>query len=276
MAAFDARAPIWPVIIAPFVGCVYYLAIKSAFSLSIISALGHTATTDINLSDIAAPHWGSHWVYRIATEVISTAFGTFVAAGLAHGREREAALAGSCMISFEAVARLAVLVFAWKFMGLDDSTAPEPWYQYAIDAAMIGAPPAIGAYVAEAAEDLRREAPKGFGGINRLHFLWFWFAAFWYALGLIAPMVRIYLVGQEQGIIRLFIVVLLNGIPAVAIALPAFYGLALLTGHHGNSMHPIGRNMVGILVLVFGFIVGAGVQYIWYWAFQKLYELIFG
>lgn len=276
MAALESRTPIWPVIIAPLVGCVYYLSVKTAFTLSIVSVLGNTAATDINLSDIAAPHWGSHWVYRSATELISTGFGTFVAAGLAHGRERLAALAGSIIISFEAVVRLAILFFAWKYFDLDDSSAPEPWYQYAIDAVMVIAPPAIGAYVAEAAEDMHRETPKGFGGINRLHFLWFWFAAFWYALGLITPMARIYMVGQDHGVIILFLVVLINGIPAVAVAVPGFYGLALLAGHHGSTMHPAGRNMVGALVMVFGFIVGFGVQYAWYWVFQTIFEGIFG
>jgi len=171
--------------------------------------------TDIDLSDIAAPQWGSHWVYRGAAEVIATGFATFVAAGLAPGRERVAAIAGGCIISLGFLARVAMLFYALQYMDPDDFSAPEPWYQYAIETLMIFAPPIIGAYVAEAAEDMHQQEPTGFGGINRLHFLWLWFAAFWYALGLITPMARIYGLGPDSGMIATFIVLLVNVVPVV-------------------------------------------------------------
>jgi hypothetical protein len=136
-SAAPYRAPIWPVIIAPLVGAVYYLAIKAAFAQSIVSVLGNTATTDIDLSDLTAPQWGSHWFYRGVAEVAATGLATFVAAGLAHGRERLAAIVAGCTISLGFIARVAFLLYAWKYMDPADFDAPEPWYQYAIEAAMI-------------------------------------------------------------------------------------------------------------------------------------------
>lgn len=47
--------------------------------------------TDIDLSDLSAPQWGSHWFYRGVAEWVTTGFATFVAAGLANGQERLAA-----------------------------------------------------------------------------------------------------------------------------------------------------------------------------------------
>jgi hypothetical protein len=49
-----------------------------------------------------------------------------------------------------------------------------------------------------------------------------------------------------------------------------------LAGHHGETMHPAGRNLVGILVLIFGFLVGVVIQEGWYWIAQKISEAIFG
>jgi hypothetical protein len=54
-----------------------------------------------------------------------------------------------------------------------------------------------------------------------------------------------------------------------------YYGLAFLAGHHGNTMHPAGRNMVGVLVLIAGFLIGAAIQSGWYWIFRKIYEAFF-
>lgn len=58
--------------------------------------------------------------------------------------------------------------FVWK-NSADRVIVVEPWYQYAIDAGMVVAAPLIGAYVAEAAEDMHRDFAKGFAGINRAH-----------------------------------------------------------------------------------------------------------
>jgi hypothetical protein len=272
-SAAPYSAPIWPVIIAPLVAGIYYLAIRSAFAQSIISVLGQTATTDIDLSDVAAPQWGSHWIYRGAAELIATGAGTFIAAGIARGREHVASIIGGCTISLGFIIKLGLLFMAWKYLDPEEFF-PEPWYQYAIDGLMIFVPLFIGISVVEAAEDLNREEPHGFGGINRFHFVWLWVAAFWYTLGLITPMARIYTVGPS--VIHMMLILLVNAIPAAAIAIPGYYGMALLAGHHGNTMHPLGRNLVGMLVLVFGFLVGAAIQYGWYFGMQKIGTAIFG
>jgi len=52
--------------------------------------------------------------------------------------------------------------------------------------------------------------------------------------------------------------------------------MTFLAGHHVETMHPAGRNLVGILVLVFGFLVGIVIQEGSYWIVQKIYEPIFG
>jgi hypothetical protein len=140
---------------------------------------------------------------------------------------------------------------------------------------MIVGAPLIGSYVAEAAEDMHRDTPNGFGGINRFHFLWLWFAAYWYAVGLITPIARFYALQDENSIIAI-ILLLINGIPAIAVAVPGYYGITFLAGHHGGTMHPAGRNLVGILVLIFGFPVGLAIQEGWYWIVQMIFQAIFG
>jgi hypothetical protein len=96
-----------------------------------------------------------------------------------------------------------------------------------------------------------------------------------YALGLITPMARIYALANDN-VVGTIIALLINGIPAAVIVVPGYYGIAFLAGHHGGTMHPAGRNLVGALVLIFGFLVGGVIQEGWYWAIQKLYEAIFG
>ena len=260
----------WPVLVAPIVAGIYYLPIKLAFAQSIVSVLGRS-----DFFDLTTPRWGPHWVYHAAAEVIAIGFGTFIAAGLAFGRERTAAITGGCTISLGFIGKLAITYFDWKHQGADTLVVLEPWYQYAIDAATIFAAPFIGAFVAEAAEQMHRDTPGGFGGINRLHFLWLWLVVYWYALGLITPIARYY-AHQDENVITIVIVVLINAIPAAAIAVPGYYGITFLAGRHGETMHPAGRNLVGILVLIFGFLVGVVIQEGWYWIAQKISEAIFG
>jgi hypothetical protein len=269
------RAPIWPVIIAPLVAGVYYLAVKLAFAQSIISVLGQTASIDIDLSDLARPQWGSHWVYRAVAEAISIACATFVAAGIARGRELAAAIVGGCTISIGFALKLALLFIGWKYLDADDFSAPEPWYQYMIDFAMLGAAPLIGIYVTEAARDQNEQEPRGFAGMNRWHFLWLWIPTFWYAVGLITPLSRFYSL-PEPSIVTSVLTFIVNFIPAAAVAIPGYYGMALLAGHHGDTMHPAGRNLVGVLVLIFGFMVGAAIQTAWFYGLHWIWTAIFG
>jgi hypothetical protein len=267
--AIPARAPWWPVLIAPVVAGIYYLSIKLPFAQSIVSVLGR-----IDFFDITTPRWGSHWMYRATAEVIAVGVGTFVAAGLALGRERTAAIVGGCTISLSFIFNLAITYLVWKYQDADTLVVLDPWFQYAIDAAMIFAAPLIGSFVAEAAKDMHRGTRDGFGGINRFHFLWLWLAAFWYAHGLITPVAHIML--RYDNMVASIIALLINFIPAAAIAVPGYYGMTILAGHHGDTMHPAGRNLIGVLVLIFGFVIGLVVQFGWYWMFQKIYDAIFG
>jgi hypothetical protein len=261
--ASQRTSSVWLVLLAPVISGIYYFAVKLAFMESVVSVMGRTDLFEI-------PHWGSHWAFRIVAEAISVGFGTFIAAGIAHGREKIAAVVGGCAISLGFIVKLA-LAYSYS----EAVAIPEPWYQYAIDILSIVFAPIMGAFVAESAADLHRSEPKGVGGINRLHFIWLWFVAYFYAAGLIAPVGRLYALGNA-GIVTSAIALVINGIPAAALAIPGYYGLAFLAGHHGNTMHPAGRNMVGVLVLISGFLIGASIQSGWYWIFQKIYDAIFG
>jgi len=258
------------VLAAPIVAGVYYLSIKAAFAQSIVSVLGRG-----DLFDVGTPRWGSHWIYRAAAEVFAKGFGTFVAAGLSLGRERVAAILGGSAVSLGFVAKLVVIFIVWKYANDETSVIWEPWYQYAIDVGMIVAAPVIGSFVAEAAEDMHRDAPSGFGGVNRLHLLWLWLAAYCYAIGLIGPMARLYVL-HDVDVFSTFTALFVNAIPAVVMAIPGYYGIAFLAGHHGDTMHPAGRNFVGALVLIFGFFVGLLIQEAWYWIIQRIWGAISG
>jgi hypothetical protein len=237
---------------------------------------GQPTAANIDLSDLAVPQWGSHWIYRGAAEICAAAAGIFIAAGIARGREALAAIVGGCAISLGFITKLGLFFFLWMHLGPEEYSITEPWYQYAIDGVMIFVPPIVGLSVAETAEKLNQDEPNGFGGINRWHFVWLWLPAFWYARGLIAPFVQFYTAQFEVSIIKTVLAVLVHAIPAAAIAVPGYYGMTLLAGHHGNTMHPAGRNLVGALVLVFGFFVGTAVQFGWYYLMGKIGTAIFG
>jgi hypothetical protein len=262
------RAPIWPVLIAPLVAGVYYIVVKVAFGLSIVSALG---ATDIDLSDsTASPIWASHWFYRLVAEVFSVAVGTFIAAGLARGRERAAAVTGGLTISLGFLTFwIGFLIFGrlydlgWSIPDPRDYLLPEPWYQHAIDGLMIISSPIVGMYVSKLARKINVQQPVGFAGINRLHFLWLWIGAFCYALGLIEPVSH--LLTRPRGGVDLLTGILTglaaNAIPVIALLIPGFYGLALLSGHKGSNLHLVTRNLLGVIVLVVGFLIVAAIQY---------------
>jgi hypothetical protein len=267
--AIRARASLWPVLIAPIVAGLYYLSIKLPFAQSVVPVLGRS-----DFFHFTTPRWGSHWMYRVAAEVIAVGFGTFVAAGLALGRERAAAIVGGFTIALGFLVKLASTSLVWIYKDADTFVVLEPWYQYAIDVAMIFAAPLVGSFVTEAAEDMHRDNPNGFGGINRFHFFWLWLAAFWYANGLITPVARIMI--RDDNMVGTIIALLIDFLPAAAMAIPVYYGIAFLASHHGGTMHPAGRNLLGFLVLVFGFGLGLVVQVTWYWICQTVYEAIFG
>lgn len=88
-------------------------------------------------------------------------------------------------------------------------------------------------------------------------------------------MTRIY-AAQDLSLIATAIAFLINGLPAAAIAISGYYGMTFLMGRHGDTMHPAGRNLVGVLVLIFGLVVGLIIESGWYWMIQKAYEAIAG
>jgi len=266
------RAPIWPVLIAPLVAGVYYLALKAAFIRSIDAAVGTTATSNIELGDLAAPQWGSHWIYRVVAEVVSVGFATFISAGLARGRERPAAITGGITIALVFLVGTVMVIYVRIYMA-DDYVMREPWYQHVIDGLLVIGCPLVGFHVAETAREINDSQPLGLAGINRLHFLWLWFAAYWYALGLIFPISRHYMLESTfPGMITIVIDLIINGVPAVALLIPGYFGVALLSGHRGTAFHPIARNLLGVVVLVVGVVIGAAVQFVW----QSLLRWLFG
>jgi hypothetical protein len=266
--AESKASPLWPVVLAPLVAGMYYLAVKFAFAQSLTLVLGRSDFFE-------EPHWGYHWIYRAAAEVISVAVGTFIAAGLAPGRERTAAIIGGCTISLGFVGKLLLTYWLWHNEESGSLVSLEPWYQHAIDLVMVISAPVIASFISDTAKQMHRDTPVGFGGINRLHFLWLWVATYCYAMGLITPVARFYAY-QDEGMFTNVLLIAINGIPAAGIAIPGYYGLAFLTGEHGDTMHPAGRNLVGVIVLIFGFLVGIVIEEAWYWLTQKIFQTIFG
>jgi hypothetical protein len=127
------RDPVWPVWVAPLVAGVYYLALRGAFAYSVGGVVFDAS--DVNLNDMAAPQWGSHWIYRTLAEIGSLAFGTFVAAGIARQRAKAAAITGAIAISIVYFLRTAF----WLYIALFDSRweTIEPWPQHLVEAGII-------------------------------------------------------------------------------------------------------------------------------------------
>jgi hypothetical protein len=266
----EPNGPIWPILVAPIAAGIYYLAVKLAFQQSIVDVLGRT-----DFFDIPNARWGTHWVFRGVAEVIAIGTGTFVAASMAVGRQRVAGIVGGCAISVGFLIKLALAFLIPTDQDSNDRQLLEPWYQYAIDCLLLVTAPFIGDFISSSAEDLNRSHPKGIGGIARLHFIWLWWPTYLYTLGLITPVARLYGV-SDSNFVLIAISLFVNGIPALAIAVPGYYGLALLSGHHGNTMHPIARNIIGSMVLLFGFLFGIFIQYAWYFVIYSIYKAIVG
>jgi hypothetical protein len=250
-------------LIAPLVAGVYYFALKSGVekSLAIVGTLDASFEFDSNVD------WGVHWFYRLAAEVGSVALGTFIAAGLARGRERIAGITGGLTIAIGFATFWLGFFAIGKWHDLDmtvpdprDYLVPEPLYQHAIDGLMIILAPFIGAQVSKIAQDINSRKLAGLVGINRLHFLWLWFAAHFYGAGLAVPIGRYLTRSEGFGVIDLLTGALV-GLPAVAIPLiaflvPGYYGLALLSGQKRTDLRAATRNLLGVLVLFGGLLVG--------------------
>jgi hypothetical protein len=255
-----ARPSIWPVLIAPLVASVYYLALKSGVGKS----LAIVGTLDASFEFDSEVEWGVHWFYRLAAEVGSVALGTFIAAGLARGRERIAGITGGLTIAIGfATFWLGFFAFAKLHdLSIDprDYSVPEPLYQHAIDGLMIILAPFIGAQVSKIAQHINSRKLAGLVGINRLHFLWLWFAAHFYGAGLAVPIGRYLTRSEGFGVIDLLTGALVGlpaaAIPLIAFLVPGYYGLALLSGQKRTDLRAATRNLLGVLVLFGGLLVG--------------------
>jgi hypothetical protein len=170
-------APRWPVWIAPLAAGVYYLSLRGGFAHSIDGVVFDAS--DVNLSDIGAPQWGSHWIYRTLAETVSLAFGTFVAAGIARQRAKLAAQIGGLSIS-----TVYTLINAnWFYcVYLEHSyVSIEPWYQHLVEAGIILGAPFMGSAIGELyRDDIFKPSTIGFAGVNRFHFIWLWFVTSFY------------------------------------------------------------------------------------------------
>jgi hypothetical protein len=150
-----------------------YLALRGAFGFSIDGVVFDAS--DVNVHDLAAPQWGSHWIYRGFGEAVSLAFGPFVTAGLARQRARAAAIVGALAISIVYLLQNAAWIY-FVYFANSRWESIEPWYQHAVEAAVIVGAPFIGYAVSGPALELNGPTTVGFAGINRLHFIWLWFA----------------------------------------------------------------------------------------------------
>ena len=270
------RAALLPLFVAPLAAGLYYLAVRAAFSLSIETASDTIRAAKSELAGLAGPEWGTHWFYRLGAELVSVWVATFVAGGLARGREQAAAIIGGAAIALGYLVWIAFLLVSWTHA----EAITEAWYHCVIDGLLVIAAPCIGFYGADAARDANAARMTGFGGINRLHFLWLWVAAFWYALGLISPIFHFYelqfgyVVGHnpfaELTIIMTLAIV--DVVPVSVLLVPGFYGLGVLAGQRGSSLHPMARNLLGIIVLVAGFVAATYIQIGWQNLLQQLLD----
>jgi hypothetical protein len=112
------RAPIWPLIVAPFACFVYYILIRFAFLQSIEGALGKGAdsASEELTNFVSQPLWGTHWVYRGIAEYLSITVAVFVAGGVARGRGFAGAVVGACAISLFYIMSLGLLFYDWKYL----------------------------------------------------------------------------------------------------------------------------------------------------------------
>jgi len=176
-----ARVPRWPLIVAPLVGFVYYVALREAFATAIREVVWDIADLTANhLGNI--PMWGTHWLYRSIAEVTSVAFGTFVAGSIARERARAAAIVAGCTISIVYILRFVVLIWALDRGDL----LVDPWYQVFVDGAVIMVAPVIGYGVGT----IELSQANGFAALPRAHFLWLWIPSFLYGRSLVGPIMR--------------------------------------------------------------------------------------
>jgi hypothetical protein len=260
----------WPLLMAPFVGIVYYLVLLLAF----LDAMGNV----VDASDVALPglSWGHHWLFHILAECVSVSFGTFVAAGITRERAVTGGLLGGLGIALLLLARSAI-VFFMVYQG--EAELVDPLYQHLISAAAAITAPIIGFHIGKPTQEIGVARESGFAGISRLHFLWLWVIVFYYAKSIIGPLLKYvlaYYLGYDGKHIAALDTSVITGIiyfvfcvvPTVSYCIPLFIGLGLMSGvigHTSSSERQIGRRiwvMFGAIVLIFGWFIAATIQYI--------------
>jgi hypothetical protein len=252
-------APRWPLFIAPVVGLVYYLAVSNALLTAIRDVVFDASDLPLNAGTL---RYGTHWIYHLFAETVSITFGTFIAGGIARERAAIAGLIGGCGISLWWAFWLAIIFYVGLYVDAEPTSrlfGIEPWYQFAICAAVIVAAPIAGFWIGQPSREISTIKTRGFAGIPRAHFLWLWFPAYWYAAGLVGPLVKFYLNGLIEWTSPL-LGCLLYLIPLVCFALPLFGGLTLLSDEI-STMRPAFRQALGAFVLIVGWGVAAAIQY---------------
>ena len=255
---------------APFVGLVYYLALLNAFRTAIGDVVADSSDLQAAVADGVHLWWGAHWIYHSFAEVVSIAFGTFVAGGLARERAAVAALIGGFGISLWWTAWLAIIVFL--FFVDPTSEAGEPRYEYVIAAIAGISAPIIGFTLGEGIKGISTEVPSGFAGIPRAHFLWLWFPAYWYAAAMIGPFLNFYfsqlLLDDFFSRFKLLYLSIIYLVPFLAFAFPLYVGLLLISGHiplptrnHSSRMRPFVPQALGTITLIAGWVAAAAIQY---------------
>jgi hypothetical protein len=266
-----ARDAWWPVWIAPLVASAYYLSLQGAFAFSIDGVVFDAS--DVDVTDLLAPRWGSHWIYHSFAEAVSLAFGLFVAAGIARQRARAASIIGALAISIVYLLQNASWIY-FVYLANSRWESIEPWYQHVVAAAVIVGAPFIGFAVSGSALELNGPATVGFAGINRLHFIWLWFAAGSYASGVLVPLMYLcryaFVDSYEENRISLLLHTIVFGLPVAAYGLPLIWGLVALAGEFRWSRAV--NNVVGPAILVVGWPIAASIQFFW----VKVISSVFG
>ncbi|HEV2099671.1 MAG TPA: hypothetical protein VGR45_12190 [Stellaceae bacterium] len=253
-----SSAPLWPLFIAPVVGLVYYLAVSNALLTAIRDVVFNAS--DLPLDAIKL-RYGTHWIYHLCAETVSITFGTFIAGGIARERAAIAGLIGGCGISLWWAFWLATVLYVGIYVDSEFMSRlfqAEPWYEFAICAAVIVAAPIVGFK----SREISTARHRGFGGIARAHFLWLWFPTYWYAVVLVGPLVKFYLNGVviwTPGVPPLVSGILCL-IPLICFGLPLLRGIDLLSDET-SAMRPALRQALGALVLLVGWGVAAAIQY---------------
>jgi hypothetical protein len=251
--------PRWPLFLAPLVGLIYYLAICGAFQTAIGDVVPNTGDLDIS-PDAAPTKWASHWIYRLIAEAAAVTFATFIAGGLARQRAQISGLIGGFGVTLYWTVYLTIVILAQAT--LQSSEIFEPWYQYVIGACAGVAAPIVGYSIGDKASEIAAGKPSGFAGIPRVHFLWLWFPAYWYAAAIIPSILNIY----SNGLLRWeppWTIFALYVVPLTCFMLPLLGGLSLISGELGTA-RPILRQTFGVFVLIVG----------WYLAFAIHHGII--